>query len=528
MKYLSYLSKAISLPLITLTLSTAAQAADFTRSSNQDTVLLWTDATLQAISQSKTGPTASSRAIGMTVTSIYDAWAAYDPTAISTQLEDTFQVPDEAITLANKQTAISYAAYHTLSDLFPTQQTIFDGLMATLGYDAGNTTLNTAENAAAAIGNQAATQLLAYRNNDGANQASGYSDSSSYTPVNTWDTINNLERWQPISLDDGTTVQTFLTPHWNQVTPFALESADQFLPPPPEPLLDSADNINPAYIDQVLEVIKYSAELTDTEKVIAEYWADGPQTVLPPGHWIRFGEHVSQRDQLSLDDNVKLFFALGNAVFDAGIAAWDAKVQYDYVRPVTAVRYLSKDNLLPTESPYVRLNAQGETEIFAWGGPDQGAQWILGTDWLPYQSIDFVTPPFAEYVSGHSTFSTAGAEVLHMFTGSDRFNYCHTQAANSSTFENMTPAEPVDLCWDTFTAAADEAGLSRLFGGIHFQDGDINGRVLGRAVGQEVWARSQQFINGNKSSTPIPEPTSVLGIVAVTLWTISKKQKGIE
>lgn len=527
MKYLSCLRKVITLPLftlplLTLTVSTTAQAASFTRSNDPDTVLLWTDATLQAISQSKTGPTAASRAIGMTVTSIYDTWAAYDPDAISTQPEHNVQVSKEDITLANKQTAISHAAYRTLSDLFPAQQDIFDSLMDNLGYDfADAAVIDTSKG----IGNNAANQLLAYRHKDGANQLSGYSDDSNYTPVNTWETVNNPERWQPISLDNGETVQSFLTPHWNQVTPFALTSADQFLPPSPKSFLDSTDNLNSAYVDQVLEVIEYSAELTDTEKVIAEYWADGPETVLPPGHWIRFGEYVSERDQLSFDENVKLFFALGNAVSDAGIAAWDAKVQYDYVRPVTAVQYLSKNNLLPTDHPYVRLNSEGETEIFAWGGPNQGAQWILGEDWLPYQDIEFVTPPFAEYVSGHSTFSTAGAEILQLFTGSDLFGLCHTELANSSTFEDVTPVQPVELCWDTFTVAADEAGLSRLYGGIHFRDGDVNGRVLGRAVGQEVWLRSQQYINGTRPTASVPEPSSLLAIVAASLWGFTRKKQ---
>ncbi|NJN13745.1 MAG: vanadium-dependent haloperoxidase, partial [Richelia sp. RM1_1_1] len=254
--------------------------------------------------------------------------------------------------------------------------------------------------------------------------------------------------------------------------------------------------------------------LTDEQKVIAEYWADGPQTILPPGHWHLIAEYVSTRDKLSLDDNVKLFFSLGNAVSDAGIAAWDAKEHYDYIRPISAIQYLAANHLLPNDHPLVRTNPQTNVqEIYTWAGPDQGSQWIDGTTWLPYQKSTFVTPPFAEYVSGHSTFSAAGAEILKRFTNSDELGACHTQLSNTSTFETHTPSNSIKLCWDTFTSAADEAGISRLYGGIHFQDGDINGRVLGRKVGAAVWEKAQYYINGGKSAKSIPESSSVLSLL---------------
>jgi hypothetical protein len=525
---------AIAFPFVMLGLCSNAQGASLSPQSS-DPVLLWTDATLQAISRSKFGPTVSSRAIGMTMTSLYDAWAAYDPVAIGTQMGDTLQVADGAINDSNKQIAMSYAAYRTLSDLFPTQQSLFDGVMLGLGYDTSlmNTLVDpsaltvaglTDKESAIAIGNFTAQQLLAYRHSDGANQLAGYT-SERYPTVNTWNALSNPQHWQPLSLDGGVTVQKFLTPHWNQVAPFSLSSADQFLPPPPESLLTEANTLNPDYVAQALLLLEYSAELTDSHKVIAEYWADGPGTVLPPGHWLTFGQAVSQRDQLSLDDNVKLFFSLGNAVFDAGIAAWDAKVHYDYARPITAVRYLAENNLLPSDHPYVRINDAGKTEVFAWAGPNLGSQWILGSEWMPYQSRTFVTPPFAEYVSGHSTFSAASAEVLKSFTGSDRFDLCHTQAPYSSAYESLTPSQPVELCWDTFSEAADQAGLSRLYGGIHFQDGDVNGRALGRSVGQSVWQRSQFYISGGQrggqtggSPQSVPEPGTWAGIAAVGFW----------
>lgn len=491
-------------------------------SSASDPVLRWNDAMLQAISQSTLGPTPSSRALGIVATSMYDAWAAYDEVAIGTTFGNRLQVSASQNTLQNKQESVSFAAYRALVDLFPSQTGLFNQLMVDLGYDADLTLVDTTT--AAGIGNYVSQQLLSDRHQDGSNQLNGYTDTSGYRPVNRWDSVADPDYWQPISLDGGVRVQQFLTPHWENVTPFALRSADEFLPPPPKTFRNSDGSINPDYIAQTLEVLEYSAELSDREKVIAEYWANGPATVLPPGHWNLFGQYVASRDQLSFDDNIKLFFALGNAELDAGIAAWNAKIVYDSVRPITAIRYLSANNLLPESHDYVRLNDQGQTEIYAWGGPNQGSQWILGSTWLPYQAITFVTPPFGEYVSGHSTFSAAGAEILQRFTGSDHLGLCHTELANSSTFEQNTPNEPVQLCWETFTAAADEAGLSHLYGGIHFTDGDVEGRILGRKVAASVWERSQFYINGGDRAS-VPEPTLLLGLVGSGLGLIRLRRR---
>src|SRR5438046_3699358 len=139
-----------------------------------------------------------------------------------------------------------------------------------------------------------------------------------------------------------------------------------------------------------------------------------------------------------------MFFALTNAVFDAGIAAWDAKRAFDSVRPVTSIPYL--------------FHGQ---QIRAWR-PFQGTQTFDGALWVPYQPATFPTPPFPEFISGHSTFSTAGAEILKLFTGSDDFGDAVTLPAGSSTIEpGLTPTEDVTLYCATFTDAANEAGISR-------------------------------------------------------------------
>ena len=118
--------------------------------------------------------------------------------------------------------------------------------------------------------------------------------------------------------------------------------------------------------------------------------------------------------------------------------------------------------------------------VLAWAGPGKGTRLIRGETWMPYQAETFPTPPFPEYVSGHSTFSSAGAQVLRSFTGSDLFGARVTVPRGSSFVEpGLTPVLPTPLLWATFSAAVDEAGRSRRFGGIHFPDADLHGRTLG-------------------------------------------------
>jgi hypothetical protein len=236
-----------------------------------------------------------------------------------------------------------------------------------------------------------------------------------------------------------------------------------------------------AYDVQAHEVLDYSARLTDEQKVIAEYWSDGPGSELPPGHWCLFAQFVSERDAHNLDQDVELFFILGNALLDASIVAWDAKRFYNSVRPVTAIRYLFRGQ-----------------QVSAWGGPQQGTRLIDGKDWQPYQPAALVTPPFPEYVSGHSTFSAAAAEVLRRFTGSDHFGGSHTYPAGQSRVEpGAVPAHDVTLYWATFSEAADQAGLSRRYGGIHFVQADLMGRAMGRLVAAQVWDKARSYITGS-------------------------------
>jgi hypothetical protein len=294
--------------------------------------------------------------------------------------------------------------------------------------------------------------------------------------------VKDPNAWQPLTyvdLSGNTVTPAFIAPHWGRVVPFALSSGSQLRSPTGPARLSSHD-----FLDRARDVLAFSAGLTDEQKVVAEYWADGPRSELPPGHWDLFAQLVSRRDHHGAGErgtelDVKLFFALTNAIHDAAICCWDNKRAYDSVRPITAIRFLF----------------QGQ-DVRAWGGPGRGTQTIRGEQWLPYQPYWFPTPPFAEYSSGHSTFSATGAEILRLFTGSGDFGASVTIPAGSSRIEPSVPAQDITLRWATFLDAANQAGISRRYGGIHFEQGDLDARAVGPQIAQQAWARAQAYFDG--------------------------------
>ncbi|WP_246035328.1 vanadium-dependent haloperoxidase [Dictyobacter kobayashii] len=435
----------------------------------------WNNAALQAIRDISPGPTIASRALAIMHTCMYDAWATYDHAANPTRPNG---IPRQK-PVNDATEAVSYAAYNALMDLFPADAALYASLMQSLGFDPTNTTTDITTQAG--VGNVAAQAVISYRHNDGSNQLNGYADTSGYVPVNTPTQINDPTKWQPLLVNGKQ--QKYTTPHWGTITPFALTSGSQFRPTTGP----ATDYSNPSgtYVSQANTILQYSAQLNDTTKTIADYWANGPHSETPPGHWELFvqfanAQYISKLKDHALSDDVMMFFIQSNAVFDAGIACWECKRYYNSVRPITAVRYL--------------YNGQ---QITAWGGYNQGTQTIDGGQWLPYQESFVVTPPFPEYVSGHSTFSAAGAYCLQQATGSDTFGNSYTAAAGSSLIEpGFAPTQSVTLSWPTLSAAAAEAGISRQYGGIHFNQGDQDGRILGKQVATAVWAKAVGYISG--------------------------------
>jgi hypothetical protein len=474
----------------------AAAAAVQSRGS---VVLLWNEAFLQGVRESKLGPPMVARALAIAHTCIYDAWAAYDRKAVGTRLGGALRQPPPDRTLANRKQAISFAAYRAAVDLFPgSMTTVFDPLMRSLGFDGAD--LSTDRTTPTGVGNIAALAVLDFRHDDGANQLGDifggrlgvpYADYTGYAPVNDpmdirvpFDptTVHDPNFWQPLRyVDGGGNVVTpgFVGAQWQHVTTFAITPGSQRSTSGP------ARFGSAAYIAQARDLLDISAGLTDEQKMIAEYWADGPRSELPPGHWDLFAQFVSRRDHHGVqshgvEQDVKLFFALTNAIADAGCCAWDNKRAFNSVRPITAIRTLF----------------QGQV-VRAWAGPYQGTKMIDGAAWFPYQPTTFPTPPFPEYSSGHSNFSAAGAEILKLFTGSDRFGGSTLFRAGSSRIEpGAVPSNDITLSWPTFSDAANQAGLSRRYGGIHFEQGDLDARATGRIAARVVWEKAREHWEG--------------------------------
>jgi hypothetical protein len=463
----------------------------------------WDSAALQGIRDTKLGAPVVARALAILHTCIYDAWAAYDDRAVGTQLGEALRRPVSERTLADKERAISYAAYRALVNVLPVDtNSVYIPLMKQLGYDPNDN--STDIEMPTGIGNVACAAVLEFRHHDGSNQlgdrAQGpYSDWTGYRSVNPPGTVParvpyakplNPERWQPLTYTDSTgslVLQMFAGAQWRYVTPFALTKGDQFrsfIEPGPFKYGSTG------YDEQAEELVAISAGLTDREKMIAEYWSDGPDSEQPPGHWALFAQWISARDHHSLDDDVKMFFALTNAMFDASIAAWDAKRAYDSVRPVTAIPFLFRGK-----------------RIRAWGGPGKGTVEMDGSQWIPYQASTSPTPPFPDFVSGHSAYSVAAAQILIRWTGSDRFGNAVTLPTGTSKIEpGITPTHPVVLSWSTFTDAANEAGMSRRYGGIHFRGADLAGRLLGRLVASHAWSKAKSYFDGTATPQVRNEP----------------------
>lgn len=434
----------------------------------------------------KPRPTVTSRYLGLIFVAVFDAWSRYDAQAKPVYLEGVDRQPAAVQTLANKEEAISYAAYRTMCEYYYSDSLMFKDFMEALGYDPDNVTMD--PSSPAGIGNLAATAVIEARKGDGANQygeaegANGlvYADYTGYMPINTPDENKDINRWQPkyfIAKDGQRYAPGCLTPYWQLVKPIGIKSADQFRPGPP-PMKGSEQ-----LVLEVEEVVDMQANLTDAEKALVEFMRDGPQSVQQAGHWLKFAQDVSRRDSHTLDEDVKMYFLNQVTAMDAFIASWDSKMYYDFARPYALVHDQFKGQ-----------------EIRGWAGPGKGVVKMKGEEWRPYSPAEFLCPPFPSYVSGHSTISGACAEALRLYTGSDYFGETQELVAGILT-EPDHLGDTVVLEFPTFTEAAEMAGISRVLGGYHIQSENIAGLELGRDVAQEVWSFYQAHVGDAKLSS---------------------------
>jgi len=282
----------------------------------------------------------------------------------------------------------------------------------------------------------------------------------------------------------------------------------------------------------------------DYGRVLAEFWADGPDSETPPGHWFVILNTVSDHDLLekrwagqgeilgNLEWDIKTYFAMGGTMHDSAITAWGIKGRYDYIRPVSAIRAMadlgqSSDTQLPSYhingillvDNYIELVAEGDTlagennehvgkiKIYGWKGPEHindpatdkaGVDWILAENWWPYQRPSFVTPPFAGYVSGHSTYSRAAAELMTAMTGTAYFPGGMSEfevVANDFLVFEQGPSINMTLQWATYQDASDQCSLSRIWGGIHPPADDIPGRLIGEKIGKNSFEFVQAYLS---------------------------------
>lgn len=476
--------------------------------------------------------------------------------------------------------------------------------------------------------------------NESGNYASPAGAFATVNPPLTFDlpgtTMNDPNRWQPLHFLGGRidqfgrpiseATQAHLTPFWGDVAPFAMTETDKsargvYYDQGPPPQLGGAGDAQ--FKADALAMIRFSAQLDpndgvvidispatlgnsplgtyqhnghalnpvtgvpyapefvkqgDFARVMAEFWADGPHSTAPPGHWNEIRNQVSD-DMTALgtpkriggtgpvvDDlewDVKSMFALNGGLHDAAIAAWNHKGSYDSSRPISFIRYMgqlgqSSDPLAPSYHPlglplepglvetitaattapgerHERLAGQeGKIAVRSWQGAVDGLApfddpaeiggvgWILAENWMPYQLSSFVTPPFAGYVSGHSTFSRTAAEIMTLLTGTEFFpgglGGYRINMASGLDFE-YGPTAAFDLQWATYYDAADQAALSRIWGGIHPSADDLPGRMLGHVVGPQAWARSMLYFQG----TLVPEPTSA-ALVLASLAAVARRR----
>jgi hypothetical protein len=561
----------------------------------------WDEAALNAVRIDLPRPPVHSRNLYHLAAVMWDAWAAYDPTAdgvFSTEKATSNDVETD------RATTISFAAYRLLVERYQlsvsaaTTETALTALMADLGYDPSYVTKD--EQTPASLGNRIAALAIDLGLADGSNQSDNYADPT-YVPVNDplivklpGTTMIDPNHWQPLALDSMVgqngipipgKVQVYVGPQWGIVTPFAIDFA-ALLPGPPPKLQDGAP-----FKQAAVDVLQLASELTpdgsplidispasigndplgtndgtgyamnpvtgqpyvpqmvkrgDFGRVLAEFWADGPTSETPPGHWNTIANYVS--DHIAekriggtgpivndLEWDVKTYLAVNGATHDAAIGCWGTKRHYDSVRPISMIRYMGElgqstdgggpsyapnglplvpgviEVITPESSapgqrhellaPYV-----GEIAVYSWPGEPadvtteySGVRWIRAKEWVPYQRKTFVTPAYPGYTSGHSTFSRSAAEVLTRLTGTPFFPGGlgeFTAPKNAFLKFEVGPSETLVLQWATYYDAADQAGQSRIWGGIHIRADDFGGRIMGATIGAQAWDKAVAYFDG--------------------------------
>lgn len=629
----------------------------------QSAARIWNERLLHAIRLNLPNPPAHARNLFHTAVAMYNAWAAYDTTAVGyTYNEKVSPLPPDIE--AARHEAISYAAYRVLRVRFSTGPvpanvqailTALDEKLTELGYSTTVAQAAVTNDAGPAeLGKRAGQAILNWGASDGfsltaypqpynaavnPNMGSGLFINAMGTNANFVEKMplgfgipdgTDPNFWQPLSLEGGVTqngipipvlekVQTFVGVQSLATTPFSLTRTDPLKPwqdiGPPSRLSTPGNPsaTDASYKANAMDVLSKSALLNDEReadfspkvygnnplgsdsgtgfprnpltnqpwannlvsrgdffRVLAEYWADGPNSETPPGHWHVIANEVSEMPLLQkrlrgtgpfvndLEWDIKAYLCISAATHDAACTAWSLKRYYSGTRPITMIRYMGSKGqssdpggpsyhaqglpLMPGVCEVITAETAaaskkheniwdvkygesrsgmdyiGEIAVYSWPGEHPGnapapsiasnkslVRWQLAKDWLPFQRKTFNTPAFPGYTSGHSTFSRAAAEALALLTGSPLFPggfHHHTVAANSMQID-LGPSIEVDLQWCSYCDAADQAGQSRRWGGIHPYEDDYAGRQTGSVAGKSAYALAEKYWTGAILDEPI-------------------------
>lgn len=409
----------------------------------------------------------------------FDAIAPYHPTAIGVYSNLGRRPESERVTNHYKNIAMFYATYRVLNSLMPSQNAKWRDMLQSVGLDPDDN--STDLSSPIGIGNVAGKSIIAVREHDGMNQLGDergsmyskqpYADYTGYRPKNTAYQLKYPSNWQPNVVTTGNgmfSVQQYVTPQYALVKPYSFDNPNKFHAP--NPVNSNVRNLK-AYKAQADEVLKASAELTDEHKMIAELFNNKINSL---GFSVLF---VTQSQGLSLDEFVHVDFLTNLAAFDGGIVVWNEKTKYDAVRPFSAIHHLyNKKNLT------------------AWGGPGKGTvKNMPGAEWRSYLN----TADHPEYPSGSSCFCAAQAEAMRRFTGTDTLGWVVPQLAGSSQIEpGITPKKTFNISFPTWTDFEQTCGISRVYGGVHFNSAVQASKDLCKPIGDTAYDFVKSHIDG--------------------------------